>query len=139
MLTDTIKNELCKLYSRYTHVLTILCIEVEQNLSESVDHWKICDSLFPSTIAKSQLSVAENIKYRLVSLKIPWYLYCTTTLYRRCILYNDPELVRIFNQLTRPGCIPHSLHGANFLHAACRLFIIILLYACMYSLFTCRI
>ena len=57
--------------------------EVEQNLIvgraqlESVDHWKICDTLFPSTIAKCQLSVAENIKYRLVSPKCPCYILCS--------------------------------------------------------------
>ena len=49
-------------------------LEVEQNVvvgrtqSESFDYWKICDILFPSMIAKRQLSLAENIKYRLVSL-----------------------------------------------------------------------
>ena len=58
-------------------------VEVEQNLivgriqSESVDNWKICDTLFPSTITKCPLSVAENIKYRLASLNCP----CTYILY----------------------------------------------------------
>ena len=58
-----------------THTMHAYTIEVEQNLaigrtqSESLDHWKICDTLFPSTIAKNRLSLAENIKYRLGRLK----------------------------------------------------------------------
>ena len=78
----------------------LITVEVEENLivgrtqSESVDHWKICDTLFPSTITKCQLSVAENIKYRLVNLTCPYtyiqnytivhYLFIAT----ECYYYN---------------------------------------------------
>ena len=38
---------------------------------------------------------------------------------RQCVLINNPELVKVLSRLAKD--IPHTLHDASLLHAACRL------------------
>ena len=38
--------------------------------------------------------------------------------FRQCVLINNPELVKVLSRLAKD--IPHTLHDASLLHAACR-------------------
>ena len=38
--------------------------------------------------------------------------------HRQCVLINNPELVKVLSRLAKD--IPHTLHDASLLHAACR-------------------
>ena len=51
--------------------------EVERNLVanniQTLDHWKLFNTLFPQTVAKGPLSQSENLMYRYIILYIvPW-------------------------------------------------------------------
>lgn len=52
----------------YVYVCAYVCTEVERNLvacnTQTLEHWKLFNTLFPLTVAKSQLSQAENLMYR---------------------------------------------------------------------------